>query len=178
ASGILAPYFLPADFVARSGTAAERRQSKLLLQYLHEFYLAYGPRVIEGYRQLVAQVLKYRPGLLRGMPKFDYEFYDVGDEDISLKQCGQDSYVLNALASSWNMTAQVKRSKWFLKTFSCYLASGLDPMDCQGTREQLTDFCLLRLRAENTNSQHAAVLIKLLARVTGQTERASYEELL
>jgi hypothetical protein len=178
ASGILAPYFLPADFGGKSQSAGARKESKLLMQYLYAFYLRYGPEMMEGYRELVAQLLKYHPGPVRGMPRFNYQFYDLADEDISLVAQARDRYVLNALANCWTMRAEVKSSKWLLNSFNCYMASSLDAMDCEGTRQQLTDFCLLRLRAEQTNTQQVVAIRKVLRTIAGPGAPAPYQELL
>ena len=177
ASGILAPYFLPSELTGKPQSPGARKESKLLMQYLYAFYLRYGPEMMEGYRELVTQLLKYRPGLVRGMPRFDYQFYDLADDDISLAHQEHNRYVLNALANCWTMSAQVKSSKWLLKSFNCYMGSSLDAMDCEGTLQQLADFCLLRLRSEQTNAQQAAAIRKVLRTVSG-TNTPSYQELL
>lgn len=178
ASGILAPYFLPTDFSGKPQSAGARKESKLMLQYLYAFYLRYGPEMMEGYRQLVAQLIKYRPGPVHGMPRFNYQFYDLADEDISLAQQAHDRYVLNALANCWTMTAEVKSSKWLLKSFSCSMGSSLDAMDCEGTLQQLADFCLLRLRSEQTNAQQAMAIRKVLRTVAGPAGTGQYPQLL
>ena len=178
ASGVLAPYFLPSELTGGGHNADQLRQSRLLLQYLQEFYLRDGPEILEGYRQLVAQLLRYHPGLFHGMPRFQYGFYKMADEDISFLPRAHDRFVLNALADSWTMLAEVKSSKWLIKSFHAYLGGSLDPLDCEGTREQIADFCLLRLRGERTNAEHAAVIKKVLGVVTTNRVEAGYNELL
>lgn len=170
ASDVLAPYFLPGGLSGQGQNSAERAEANLELRYFSAFYLRYGPQIMAGYRGLVRQVLKYRPGLVRGMPRFDYEFYDIADEDISLVCQEPNRYVLHALANSWHMSAEVKTSKWLFKSFQCNIGSSLDPLDCTGTLEEISDFCLLRLRAEHTNAQHAVSMSKVLGRVAGATE--------
>jgi hypothetical protein len=178
ASGILAPYFLPADVSGKPQSPAEQEMTRLTLQYLQQFYIQYKDELMEGYRKLVAQLLKYRPGLVRGMPKFSYELYDVADRDISITPCSGDKYALDALASSFTIIAQVKSSKWLIKSFQGYIGSSLDPINCEGTREQLADFCLLRLRDEQRNGVHSAALKKILRTVTESEPKGDYTNLL
>lgn len=178
ASGILAPYFLPTQLMEKAKGAEAREESKLYMKYLYAFYLRYGPKVMEGYHRLVVQLVKYRPGLVRGMPRFKYELYDIGPEDISLCRRTQDHYVLNSLANSWTMNAEVKSSKWVLKSFNCYMGSSLYALDCEGTLQQLADCCLLRLRSQQTNAEQALAIGKVLRAVQTNDTAAPYQVLL
>jgi len=178
ASGILAPYFLPSQIAGKAKSAEEQNGSKQLMKYLYAFYLRYGPQIMEGYRGLVAQLLKYHPGPVRGMPRFYYQFYDIADDDISLSRQAENKYALNVLGNSWTMTAEVKSSKWLLKSFNAYIGSSLDAMDCEGTLEQVTDYCLLRLRRDQTNAPVAAAIRKVLRTVSGKETPGPYQELL
>lgn len=76
------------------------------------------------------------------------------------------------------MNAEVKSSKWLLKSFNCYMGSSLDTMDCEGTLQQISDFCLLRLRSEQTNTQQALALAKVLRAVQGTDTPPRYQDLL
>jgi hypothetical protein len=129
---------------------------------------------MEGYRRLVAQLLKYQPGLVHGMPQFHYEFYEVADEDISFVQERPQEFRLNALANSFSLGAQVKSSRWLFKSFSGYISSGLESLDCEGTRQQIVDYCWLTLRGE-TNALHSTQLLKVL-RVLGSDANQTYKD--
>ncbi|HSU53092.1 MAG TPA: M28 family peptidase [Candidatus Dormibacteraeota bacterium] len=174
ATGTLVPYFMPMEFRT---SRASGEGNALVLQYLQEMYLRYGHELMEGYRQLVAQLVKYQPGVIRQMPKFDYDFYSLADRDISFiikpqstgnengshVPAGETHYALHALANSWTMKAEVKRTKWVINSFSMYMGGSVDQFDCEGTRDDIADYCALRLRMEHTNQAHIAQFRKVLA---------------
>ena len=167
ATGVLAPYLIPQSAGKKQPTAEEQAQLRLSMQCLQEFYGDHHEEMLEGYRRLVAQILKYKPGLVRGMPKFDYTIYDLGDDDICLTNLGQDRYGLNALGNTWSMTAEIKTTKWVLKSFNASIGLSLEDLNCEGTREQLSDYCLMRWHASRSNAVHVAALRKIIRNVTG-----------
>jgi len=124
---------------------------------------------------LVAHVLKYRPGLFRGMPKFEYEIYGIPDENICMSQSGPNSFILNVLTD--NMQIRAESSGWLIKSFGGGIGGGYESLDCEGTKEQITDFCLLKLRDEKKNDLHANGIKKVLRSVAGTEPNGSYEEL-
>ena len=77
---------------------------------------------MQGYKMLVVHVLKYRPGLFRGMPKFEYEIYEIPDENISMVQIEPDRFTLNVLAD--DMKIQVESSGWLIKSFGGGVCGG------------------------------------------------------
>jgi hypothetical protein len=178
AGGILAPYFLPTDLAAESQSEGQQEMTRLTLQYLQELYFDYKDNVMAGYRKLVAQLLKYRPGVIRGMPKFSYELYDIPDRDIAITRRSPDKHSVDALATSFTIVAQVKPSKWLIKSFSGYIGGSVDILSCEGTQEQLEDFCLLRLRDERSNALHSVAVKKILKRVTETQPKFDYSNLL
>lgn len=149
-----------------------------MVQYLQLFYLNHRSELMDGYGKLVAHILKYRPGPFRGMPPFRYEVFDLPDEDIRLTQTGADSYALHALLLPMTISAEAKRSKWLLESFGVNLSGTLEGIDSEGTRTQLADLCLLRLRGEQSNEQRSCQIRKVLQRVTGVESKGSYQELL
>jgi hypothetical protein len=167
ATGVLAPYLIPQAPGKKPPTAEQQAQLRLEMQCLQEFYSGHHAEVLEGYRKFVSQILKYRPGLVRGMPKFEHSIYDLSDDDISLTDEAPDRHSLNVLGSTWIMAAEIKSSKWVLKSFNASIGLTVENLDCVGTREQLMDYCLLWWHAEQSNALHAAALRKVLRRVTG-----------
>jgi hypothetical protein len=167
ATGVLAPYLIPQTPGKKPPTPEQQAQLRLSMQCLQEFYSDHHAEVLEGYRKFVAQILKYRPGIVRGMPKFEHSIYDLSNNDISLTDQGQDRHSLNALPTTWIMAAEIKWRKWVLKSFNASIGIGVEDLSCEGTREQLMDYCLLRWHAEQSNAVHAAALRKVLRSVTG-----------
>jgi len=177
ATGILSPYLLPVGDLAKASTAEEKEQ-QVGMQFLQWFYLNYRREIMEGYRKLVSQLLKYRPGPFRTMPKFEHEVYEIADSDIRMAEAEGGIWSLNALSSRFTFKAGSVSTKWLIKSFAADISVGADGIDCEGTREQIADFCLLRLRAERTNSLHFEQVRKVLEIARGKHSKGDYRELL
>ena len=148
------------------------------MQYLQQFYLNYHAEIMDGYRKLVAHLLKHRPGPFHGMPDFRYEIYDLRDGDIAVRDNGAGELQLNALVNEWNFASGTRTSKWLIKNFSLNIGAEFVSFDCKGTKQDLADFCLLQLRGEQTNATRSAVIRKIMSAVAGQEVTESYSVLL
>jgi hypothetical protein len=176
AAGTLTPYFLPTD--ASGGTSKpEHTEATAGIDYLEQVYLQHRLVLMEAYRKFVAHILKYRPGPFRGMPKFQYEVCSVTDDDILLKDCGNGRQELHVLLSPVLLEGQSRRTKWLIESFSFVIYANFNGLDCEGTKEQVFDLCLLRLRNGQTNELHAKALEKVLQVVAGARPDESCEEL-
>jgi hypothetical protein len=51
-------------------------------------------------------------------------------------------------------------------------------LDCEGTREEINDYCLLHLRAQQTNELHSAEIKKVLTKTTETIQTGSWNELI
>ena len=178
AVGVLAPSLLPLEEMAGGQNEQQQKQTAQYLQYLQQFYINHRSEVMAGYRQLVAHILKYRPGAFRGMPTWEYEVYELGDQDIQLTAQSDGRLALDVLLTPMTLKAEAKRSRALLESFSFGIFGGFDGIDAVGTREQLTDLCLLRLREEQTNSLHSENIRKVLKVVTGAESNEGYQQLL
>jgi len=176
AVGILAPSLLPLQEMGAG--ANQQKQMALYLQYLQQFYINHRSEVMAGYRQLVGHILKYQPGAFRGMPTWEYEVYDVGDHDIILTDQGDGRFALDVLLTPMTLKAEAKRSRALLESYSFGIFGSFDGIDSVGTREQLADLCLLRLREERTNVLHSENIKKVLKVVTGAAPNENYPQLL
>lgn len=76
------------------------------------------------------------------------------------------------------LKAEIKSSKWLFKSFNIVIIASATGIDCEGTREQLADCCLLRLRDERTNAMHSEKIKKVLRALTGTEPNGDYKELL
>jgi hypothetical protein len=178
AAGVLAPYFLPTDLMAGAKSPAQQKEFRMAMRCLQQFYAQHETEMLEGYRSFVRQMLKYRPNLVRGMPSFRYDAYDMGDDDISLTKTADGGLAMSALVTCLTLTAQSRTSPWLLKTFGFGMALSYEGFDCEGTREEIADFCLLRLQAHGTNALDGERTRKVLARVIGSEAKGTYKELL
>jgi hypothetical protein len=169
ATGILVPYFLPSE--PGHGPAAGDTQMRLALQYLQAIYLSYGPQMMEGYRGLVEQLLKFRPGPIHGMPAYQYEIYDIPSYGFNFRTNHDGKCALNVMLNRFRIKAETKPTKWLIKGFRVDMVGFYEGMDCAGSLEQVLDYCLLRMRGEQTNAPHFVKLQKVWERVGGSAAR-------
>jgi hypothetical protein len=175
ATGILVPYFLPNE---PGHAGAVDSQMRLALQYVQAIYLLYGAQLMEGYRGLVEQLLKFRPGPIHGMPAYEYEVYDIPNDGVSFRTNADGACALNAIINRFVIKAEVKPTKWLIKGFRAEMNGAYEGIDCEGSREQVLDCCLLRIRAERKNGVHFANLQKIWQRVGGDLAGRDYQTLL
>jgi hypothetical protein len=178
AAGILAPSLLDMEEFGGKMPDSGKATAVAGLQYMQQFYLKHRIELLESYRKFVAHILEYRPGPFRGMPAFEYELYPVEDEDIHLADLGDGRWALDVLLSPVTLRAEARRSKWLIESFSFVLGVGLDGINIEGTREEITDLCPLRLRQEQANAVRSQGLRKVLGRVTGTEPTTEFKKLL
>jgi hypothetical protein len=174
AAGTLAPYLLPGGETG----GANQKDLAQALAFLQQFYINHRLEMLDAYHQLVAHLLRYRPGPFHGMPDFHYELYNISDEDIRLTQLGGERYALHVFITPLVLEARARASKWLLTSFGGNLGVSAGFVDCEGTRQELADRCLLALRGERTNALHYAKLSRVLQAVTGTNATPGYEPLL
>ena len=175
-TGLLGPYWLPIKEIKKAGGDEQQEKlAKAVLQILQQFYVNCRKEIMQGQRRLVAHILKYRPGLFRGMPKFEYGVYEIPDDNIRMTPSGKDRYILNVLA--WDMKIEFKPPRWLGDPFNLGINSK-PVIDCEGTKEQITDFCLLKLRSQQGNDLVAPKIKKIMRAVTGTEPKGNFKELL
>lgn len=177
ATGILAPYLLPVAERPK-GSTEEKKNQMIIMQCLQSLYLNYGHEIMEGYREFVSQLLKYRPGPFRTMPTFKHEIYEIADRDIQFAPAENGKWKLNALAYEFTFRAESRTLFWPLKSFGAHISAGTGSIDCEGTKGQIADFCLLHLRAEQKNQLRSRQWSRLLDVVTGERSNGDYRLLL
>ena len=177
ASGTLVPFLLPME----SGQAEirkEQQQDMLYgVQFLQGYYLRYRVELLEAYRQLVAHILKYRPGAFRRLPPFRYEIGGLRDEDILFTNLGNGQFELRALIMPMVLSAESR--SWFgVIQLPGVTIDGLwYGLEETGTRDQLSDLCLLRLRASQQNPSKAGYL-RMFQVVSGAATNADCNQLI
>jgi hypothetical protein len=159
---------------AMGGRPGARARARLL--WGEHLYLHYHSQWREGQKALVAAALQHPPGLFRGLPAFNRQFYAIRDQDISVVQAGTNAFALHALAGGFVWITRTKNAFWPFKSSTVTMEPTLDTLDCEGSREQLTDFCLLRLRVDPTNTLRANAISKVLRAVTGAKAQGGYAE--
>ena len=170
----LGRYFLP--FGDQGSATNEGTGWAAVMPYLEHIYLNYHRQLAEGQKQLVAHVLQHPPGLFHGMRLSRYELYDIPDQDISLNQIGSDEFALHALGNSFTLSVQAKPLIWPFDTFQASFAASFEALDCEGSRQDLVDYCLLYVRAQRTNELHTAAIQKVLRTITGAEAAGKYRD--
>jgi acetylornithine deacetylase/succinyl-diaminopimelate desuccinylase-like protein len=158
--------------MGRTMTGRER----FILMLGEHVYFNYRREWIEGQQQLVAATLKHPPGLLRGLPAFKHQFCGMRDEDLSVVQTGTNAFALHALMEGFSWTTYSKTVFWPFKSSGASLEPTSETLDCEGSREQLTDYCLMKLRAGSTNMARVKALATVLRAVNGAEPWGSYAE--
>jgi hypothetical protein len=178
ATAILAPYFLPVDPDNKHMTEEEQKEMATWLPCLQQFYSLHRKEVMASYSELVKSVLKHRPGAFRSMPVLDREFYSMDDDDIRYVQNANGSCSLHAMGYCFNLRAGSRKLLWFVNGFGMSMSLSYVGADCKGTRREISDFCLLRLRSYRSNEVCAAQTRKLIEAVNGTNSMGGYPQLL
>ena len=169
----LGQYFLP--FGDRGSENQDKAWSEVI-PYLEHIYLNYRVELLEGQRQLVRQLLEHPPALLRGVPEFRYEIYDIPTEDIWLGRARGDNLALHALGNNFSLSVRCRPLIWPFGAFQAGFSGSFEALDCEGTREQLIDYCLLFAHPQRTNQLHTAAIGKIIRRVAGHDVGGDYEQ--
>jgi hypothetical protein len=168
ATGVLLPYVMPLESNGKPKMSEQEKEYlKEDLQFLQYLYLTYPREIMDGSRKLVGQIVRYHPGLFRGMPRFDFEIYDIPAQGLSLTRAGNTNS-LRVFINQFSLSAEVKPTKWLIRAFRGNVSASLQEMNCDGTQEQLADYCLLQWISQGRNLTHAPALRKVLQAVNGE----------
>lgn len=172
----LGRYFLPFGQDGSAGPDAGGWTA--VMPYLAHTYMRYRVDLLEGQHQLIRRIVEHPPGLFRGLPPFRFEVYDIAPEDISVVRIGTNLVALHALGNSFVLTASGKPLIWPFPAFRASFSGVLETLDCEGTGEELLDYCLLHFRAERTNRLHTLALKRVIGAITGTEPNGDYPSLL
>lgn len=171
-SSTLMPYMIDAFGLPNNVPAA-----RALLPAMTHLYVNYHREMLEGQRRLVAELVKHPPGLFRGLPPFTGEmFYDIRNEDISVASASPDKLALHALVNTLTLRARSRTRIWPFRSFATSVDVGDKPYDCEGSREQLRSYCLLRLRPSPTNHLQLQAVRKVLQAIDVAEPEGGYQD--
>lgn len=139
-------------------------------------YLNYHREWLEGQKQMVAAVLKHPPSLFHALSPFEHELYELRDDDLSLVQTGTNTFALHAFVNGFHWSIRNQTLIWPFQAPRFDLGPTSWPFDCEGSREQLTDYCLLWQPRFRTNALHVEVMKKVLRAVSGAEPQGGYHE--
>jgi hypothetical protein len=162
----LLPYVMPGMKRTGSGAVSYHILAAAYLDYPREWLIIH--------KQLVEETLKHPPGLLRGFPWFRRELYQVRDGDISVALISSNTFALHALANGCIWVGQSRTTVCPFKSFRFEILPNCEEFDCEGSREQLVDYCLFQLYNDRTNVRHTQAVEKMLRAIPGVALRGSY----
>lgn len=139
-----------------------------------EFYATHRTALVEGARKFVKHLVKYKPGLFKAMPKFEHEVYELNDDEISLVLQEDGKYLLAVLPARMKIEGEV--SGWLFKHGGFSMFASFQGEDCEGTKEQIIDFCLLQLFGNPEDEAYFKVWQKVLTKVTAAEQRQTHDE--
>jgi len=157
---------------------ADSNEAKIFGKYrmaaFAAFYADHRMALIEGARKFVRHLVKYKPSLFSGMPKFEHELYELNDDEISLVLQENGKYLLAVLPARIKFKAE--RSGWLFKHGEFSMFIFFQGADCEGTREQIIDFCLLQLAGNPQDKAYCRAWQKVLTKVTGAKHGQTHNE--
>jgi hypothetical protein len=157
---------------------ADSNEAKIAEKYgmatFAAFYAAHRMALVKGTRKFVRHLVKYKPGLFKGMPKFEHEVYELNDDEISLTLQENGKYLLAVLLAKAKFEGEV--SGWLFKHGGFGMSASFQAVDCEGTKEQIIDFCLLRLVSNPEDEACFRAWQKVLTAVTVAEQGQTYDE--
>ena len=159
-------------------TPADSNEARIVNKYgmavWGAFYATHRVALVEGARKFVKHLVKHKPGLFRGMPKFKHEVYELADEDIYLGPQGDGQYLLSVLPGKMKIEGEV--AGWFFKHGGISISVSFRAVNCEGTTEQIIDFCLLQWGSNLENEAYVRAWQQVLEKVAQTKQVQTYDE--
>jgi hypothetical protein len=143
---------------------------------LEHFYLNYHRELLDAQKRLVAETLKHPPGLFHKLPAFNYDLCDFLDSDIFVAQTATNTFALHALENRFVLWTANKTAVWPLKFSSVSHVFAIYAFDCQGSREELMDYCLAMLYPLRTNNACVQSAKKLMRATFDDEPQGNYTD--
>jgi len=162
------------------GKPADSNEAKIADKYKYgmaafaALYTAHRTAFVEGARKFVKHLVKYEPGLFKAMPKFEHEVYELNDDEISLVLQENGKYLLAVLPARIKFEGEV--SGWLFKHGGFGMFFSFQDENCEGTKEQITDFCLLKLGSNPEDEAYLRAWQKVLTKVAGAKHGQTHDE--
>ncbi len=114
---------------------------------------------------MVRKMLEKKPGIFRKV-KYEYQLYDLADENLVFNKNDDGLYELHTVVPKLIFNVSMGG---ILSRNSMGLSISHNPNSCVGSKEQITDYCLLRWQQEQKDELYHAGWQKILSTVTGQS---------
>jgi hypothetical protein len=143
------------------------------LLIMNELYSSHRKVLTEGYREVVRHVLQNRPGLF-GKVEFKRKVYDVGEDEFSFVEAPDGQYQLDIILMEARFNYQIKAFLFRSGFFSFGFGSRF--MNFLGSKDQVTDYCLLEWRKNLTDKSYSQAWTHILKTVTDEDHGATYDD--
>jgi len=154
------------------GDFTSQKSSEGLL-WMNEFYTGHSKLLIEGYRDMVRQMLQSKPGLF-GKVNFEYQAYDLSDNEISFVEKQDGQFELDVILTQVHLNCEIKGLLFKSGDFS--FGGGRYIKHFLGTKDEVTDFCLLQWRENLKDESYGRAWTQVLKTVTQQELGAEYDD--
>lgn len=147
-------------------------------RYWTDFYkilMSHRLAYARGYRKLAQHVLKHKPGLFRKVPKFVFSTYDLADDEFSIIKNNDGLYCLYVLSLTFEVKCESVPFPSIMNIRACFSNNG-DVGGCVGSREEITDYCLLQWRIHYEDDSWTKTWHKILAELTSEEFDLSYQD--
>ena len=128
-----------------------------------------------GYRKLAQHILKHKPGLFRKVPKFEFSTYDLADDEFSIIKNNDGLYSLYVLSLTFEVKCESAPFPSIMNIWSRF-STNSDVGGCVGSREEITDYCLLQWRIYHKDDSWAKTWHKILTELTSEEFDLSYQD--
>ncbi|HUS72709.1 MAG TPA: M28 family peptidase [Sedimentisphaerales bacterium] len=154
------------------GDFTSQKSSEGLL-WMFELYIGHSKLLIEGYRDMVRQMLESKPGLF-GKVNFEYKAYDLPDNEISFVEKQDGRYELDVILTQVHLKGGIKGLLFKSGHFSFEAWHYSEHF--LGTKNQVTDYCLLRWRKNQKDESYGRAWEQMLKKATQQEPGATYND--
>ena len=143
------------------------------LLWMGELYADHRDVLTEKFRDLVCHFETNKPGLF-GKTKFNYKSYNLAEDELSFTKRDDGQYEFHLILMQIKIDSEM--GGWIFKHGYFKLGFSNQIRGCVGSREQITDFCLLHWREDLKDESYARIWRKILVKVTGQNEGENYND--
>lgn len=154
------------------GDFASQKSSEGLL-WMFELYIGHSKLLTEGYRDMVRQMLQSKPGLF-GKVNFEYQAYDLPDNEISFVEKQDERYELDVILTQVHLNCEIKSLLFKSGHFS--FEAGYYTEHFLGTKDEVTDFCLLKWRENLKDESYGRAWAQVLKTITQQEPGVEYDD--
>jgi len=140
---------------------------------MNELYAEHSGLLIEWSRNIVRQMLENKPSLFDKV-NFEYRMYAVSDDGLSFVEKQDGQCQLDLILMKIHLNYQIKG---LLFKSGCFnFGFGHIITEFAGTKDQVTDYCLLQWRKNLTDESYSQTWGHILNVVTNQKHGTTYED--